>query len=59
MLVYKHANQIASQGPGPSLPSSYVDESVIDWEMFFFVVRAGYGSPPQATLRVRVYRWEE
>lgn len=57
-LIYKHANQIASQGPGLSLPNSYVDEAVIDWEMFFFVVRADYGAPPEAALHVRVYRWE-
>lgn len=58
-LVYKHANRIASQGRGPSLPNSYAEE-IIDWEMFFFVLRASsYGVPPEATFHVRVYRWTE
>lgn len=57
-LTYRHLERIFSTGRGPTLPNSITFERIDEWQMFFFVIRAGYEGRFEARFQVRVYRWQ-
>jgi hypothetical protein len=57
-LTYKHLERVFSVGRGPTLPNSIILEKIDEWQMFFFVVRAGYGGSYEVRFQVKIYRWQ-
>ena len=57
LLIYRHLEQVRSQGRGPTLPNSYLLEDIDAWQLFFFVLRSGYSTQQfEGSLQVRVYK---